>query len=91
VARLRPDAGDPPTRDEVVARLHADPSVRFSESGRQVLRWLYHHTVGLESATKIGHQVPDHWVETVAELARGCAAAWTELAEQLERRAPDGC
>jgi ParB-like chromosome segregation protein Spo0J len=76
-------------RETLLAKLQNDPSVRFSEGGRHVLRWLHHHTVDSESCQDLGSSVPDHWATLIADLARSCALAWTGLAEQLEQRSPE--
>lgn len=71
----------------LLTKLMHDPSVRFSEAGKYTLRWLYQYTVDAPSCQGLGENVPDHWAELVADLARNCAMAWTALAEQLEERA----
>src|SRR5262249_10222523 len=73
--------------DMLLTKLQNDPSVKFSETGRHALRWLYHHTVDADTCQRLGRNVPDHWTALVAALARSCAMAWTVLAEQLEQRA----
>ena len=76
-------------REELLARLMNDPSVRFSANGRYTLRWLYHYALDVESCSTLRSTVPDHWALAVAELARGCAQAWSELAERLETRSTE--
>lgn len=65
--------------------LRRDPSLRFSEHGRLVLRWLEAHAVSSGECTSVVSGVPSHCRELVADMARGCAEAWVELAEALER------
>jgi ParB-like chromosome segregation protein Spo0J len=76
-------------RKELLVKLMHDPSLRFSESGRNVVRWLQHHTVEPESSQIVAADVPNHWAKSVAELARSCADTWFQLAEQLDQRASD--
>lgn len=76
----------PADRETMLAKLMNDPSVRFSRAGKRTMRWLYHYTVDSESCRNVGTTVPDHWAETVATLARGCATAWNALADELEVR-----
>lgn len=72
----------------ILASLTRDPSLRFSDAGRSVLRWLNRYHIGLTGSNKIAEMVPDHCTGSVARLARTFAHVWTELAVQLEQRSP---
>jgi hypothetical protein len=65
--------------------LRRDPSLRFNEHGRHVLRWLEAHAVSSGEWNAVVSGVPSHCRELVADMARGCAEAWAEMAEALER------
>ena len=74
----------------ILANLKEDPSLRFSDAGRSLLRWLDRYRVGMTGSNKIAEMVPDHCAGSVAKLARRYARVWTELAAQLEERSlPD--
>ncbi|MFC3894069.1 ParB/RepB/Spo0J family partition protein [Lentzea rhizosphaerae] len=64
--------------------LRRDPSLRFTEHGRLVLRWLEAHAVSAGEWSAVASGVPSHCRELVAEMARGCAEAWAQMAEALE-------
>jgi hypothetical protein len=66
-----------------------DPSIRFSDRGRYVVRWLGRYSLGPETCQNLATSVPDHWAMPIAVLARSCATVWLALAEQLEQR-PSG-
>ncbi|GAB3292416.1 hypothetical protein GCM10027563_31410 [Parasphingorhabdus pacifica] len=70
----------------ILATLKADPSLRFKEAGRFLLRWLDQNRVEMTGPNKIAEMVPDHCAASVAKLARGYARVWSEFAEQLEER-----
>jgi transposase-like protein len=72
--------------DVILATLKADPSLRFSDAGRSLIRWLDTYRVGLAGSNKIVEMVPDHCAFSVAKLARGFSRMWTEIAAQLEQR-----
>jgi ParB-like chromosome segregation protein Spo0J len=74
---------------ELLAKLGSDPSMKFSESGRQMSGWLRHYALDPESCQFVATSIPDHWVTNIAELARSCAATWIMLAERLEERSGD--
>jgi ParB-like chromosome segregation protein Spo0J len=64
--------------------LRKDPSLRYTDSGRTLLRWLDRYLVRGESSTGVVSAAPPHCLPIIARLARHCAAEWTELAEQLD-------
>jgi uncharacterized protein YerC len=95
----RPPDGSPPDRAPgdsglagtadaatILANLKGDPSLRFSNAGRSLLRCLDRYRVEVSASNKIAEMVPDHWASSVAKLARRYAQVWTELAGQLEQR-----
>jgi ParB-like chromosome segregation protein Spo0J len=78
----RTEVRDP---DATLPILRRDPSLRFNEHGRLVLRWLETHAVSSGEWAGVVAGVPSHSRELVADMARGCAEAWLEMAEALER------
>jgi hypothetical protein len=71
---------------QLLARLGEDPSLRLTEAGRRVLRWLHHYSVDDDAIATLEHGLPRHWAADVADLAHGYAATWSRLANQLLRR-----
>ncbi|GGR78610.1 hypothetical protein GCM10010236_36710 [Streptomyces eurythermus] len=67
--------------------LRRDPSLRFSESGRELLRWLFLQYQAKAKYPHVVENIPPHLAATVAELAIQCAEMWRSLAEELEDRA----
>lgn len=76
-----------PTR--AVRRLRADPSLRFTETGRTLLRLLDAHTLSSEKWTALVQEVPPHTRQVIAKLATECADGWRLLAEQLAQDTQD--
>lgn len=74
-------------RQKLLAKLSEDPSLRHTEAGRRALRWLHHYSVDGDSVETLRRGLPRHWAPEVADLARNCAAAWSDLAAQLQQRA----
>ncbi|SFQ02792.1 Chromosome segregation protein Spo0J, contains ParB-like nuclease domain [Amycolatopsis arida] len=88
-ARLRPVARlDHPPADgpSAVRNLRRDPSLRFSESGRLLLRLLEVSAMGPRDWERLGDTVPTHCTEVVATVARVCGQAWHAFAADLEQR-----
>jgi hypothetical protein len=71
-------------RTAVVERLKVDPALRFTESGRALLRLLAVNTMSAEMWDRILDNVPPHCKGIVADLAADCARVWSELAVQLK-------
>jgi ParB-like chromosome segregation protein Spo0J len=73
-------AADP---EVLLAKLRNDPALRYNESGRQMLRWLYQHAIQPDGFQDLVSNLPEHWSEVVAEFALSSAQAWRALAERL--------
>jgi hypothetical protein len=69
----------------VLDSMKKDPALRYSNEGREVLRWLDTHVIG-KGGPDIARRVPAHRATQLAAVARASAAAWNELAGELERR-----
>jgi ParB-like chromosome segregation protein Spo0J len=69
----------------VVRRLRADPSLRFTETGRALLRLMEAHVVSSGRWESVAAGVPPHCRSTVAAVADEFARAWHSFAEQLAR------
>jgi hypothetical protein len=76
----------PPTQDSlsILQNLKVDPALRFSDSGRVLLRWLFRHTIGPEEWRQFVTTAPPHSTYIMADLARACGNEWLEFAKQLE-------
>jgi len=81
VARARTDAA--PDRVVLVKRLTADPALRFSETGRSLLRLLAIHAVREEEWEAIIGNVPPHCSGVVADLAVQLADIWADFATRV--------
>jgi ParB-like chromosome segregation protein Spo0J len=87
--RTRPGGEVPGTGrsfDQSLHMLMEDPSLRYSESGRTVLRWLASSSPWPERVDEFISKVPAHCGLVIAGMARQRARQWLELAETLERR-----
>ncbi|MFC5252891.1 ParB N-terminal domain-containing protein [Streptomyces sp. SID8375] len=84
-SRVRADRAEVngPSRAMMLRHLSRDPSVRLTEDGRVLLRWLNVVAVRSQEWDRLLGNVPPHRVQVIAELARGCAEIWQRVAEQL--------
>jgi ParB-like chromosome segregation protein Spo0J len=81
--------GAPSTIDRasVLRNLTRDPSLRFTDSGRALLRWLSSRADGLEGWLEFISAIPPHCSYALADLARASADEWLEFARRLDERA----
>ncbi|MEV8405137.1 transcriptional regulator NovG [Streptomyces niveus] len=87
--KLRPAAAQRsgPDYGRVLENLRKDPSLRFTDLGRRLLRLLDGSVPGsVEQIAQIADGVPEHCRTVVVDMARECAAAWQHLADQLADR-----
>lgn len=77
---------DPPPIDvdALFNGLSRDPSLRYSEQGRSLLRWLERRMLVRDQWFEIPTYVPPHCAGVVAEIARACATSWSTLADRLD-------
>lgn len=81
-----PEPAPPPDTSSIVQQLRNDPALRFSETGRALLRLLEVRGVSPERWAAIARHVPPHCRDAVAQLAVECADTWRSFAESLVRQ-----
>lgn len=74
----------PAELDDAMEFLRRDPTLRYSDSGRGLLRWLAARTLTVEQWRQSSGEVPPHSRAALARVARECASAWSTIAEELE-------
>ncbi|MFF8909679.1 ParB/RepB/Spo0J family partition protein [Streptomyces olivaceoviridis] len=89
-ARDPSPAGDPVSsrctgrgRARRIESLAKDPSLRFTQSGRALLRWLNERAPDLEAGRQLLAAVPPHCAVAVADLANSYAREWQRFASAL--------
>lgn len=81
------DLASEPDFESVMQKLRQDPSVRYTEAGRTLIRWLHPGRLLKNSEWKeIADCVPSHHTFDMIKVARECAAAWNSFADELDRR-----
>ncbi|AYN43493.1 transcriptional regulator [Streptomyces dangxiongensis] len=85
-----PDRSARTARAQRIETLAKDPSLRFTESGRALLRWLNEHAPDLEAGRQLMAAVPPHCAVAVADLADSYAREWQRFASALDEAVGDG-
>lgn len=88
--RSLPESGDEVDLSATMSDLVRDPSLRLSEGGRRVIRWLEGGKRVVADGKDVVDHVPQHCTPTVAKLAREYARLWAELATHLEHNTGRG-
>ena len=71
-------------RNEILKNLSRDPSIRMTEQGRAILRWLHLQSQQVSRDwSQLTTRVPAHCKCIVADLACSIAESWLELAIEL--------
>lgn len=74
---------------EILRTLRSDPSLRFTESGRALIRVLDAQAGWARDAERVLDNLPTHCMSMVVSAARACADVWREFAEGVEARERD--
>lgn len=70
----------------LLSNLSRDPSLRYTEAGRTMLRWLYQFP-SLDGAVDILAALPAHCLPHVAKILGEYTARWTDIVRLVEDRA----
>ncbi|HEY1919432.1 MAG TPA: ParB/RepB/Spo0J family partition protein [Streptosporangiaceae bacterium] len=74
----------PPTWAAAAAKMAADPSVRYTEGGKEFLRWMTQHAADPAGWRTFVNKVPAHWCDVIASLAEDIGREWHVFAQRLE-------
>jgi ParB-like chromosome segregation protein Spo0J len=84
-AHDRASTPEPGDVDEVLPRLRRDPSLRFTDAGRKLLRWLENPFEHADDINSMVGSLPAHCLPSVAGIARQRAREWEQLARLLDQ------
>lgn len=87
-ARADPPGQEMSTSDwrGTLLELRKDPSLRFTDDGRALLRWLDAHTAGMDRWQEHMDGIPPHSLRVVARLAYQNSVVWQEVHQYLQDR-----
>lgn len=84
----RSPRGAPGIRVRALDVLSNDPSIRFTDSGRALLRWLNGQAQGLAAGEQLLAAVPPHCARALTEVMSHYAREWERLAAGMQRTDP---
>ncbi|MBB5852525.1 ParB/RepB/Spo0J family partition protein [Amycolatopsis umgeniensis] len=86
----RPPTADPHTQtaadQAAVEWLRSDPTIRYTEAGRTLVRLLDGHLNDRDEWDQVARNIPEHRLELISELAKARAEDWRQFAELLQKR-----
>ncbi len=68
------------------AKLAGDPALRYTEGGREFLRWMAAHCRQADEWREFIDAIPQHWVRDVSEMAAAMSEEWRQFSERLRFR-----
>ena len=74
----------PATWTEVVTKMAGDPSVRYTEGGKEFLRWMTQHAADPAGWRTFINTIPAHWADVIAPIAEAIGREWHLYAQRLE-------
>ncbi|MEV7550243.1 ParB/RepB/Spo0J family partition protein [Amycolatopsis sp. NPDC089917] len=69
-----------------VERLRSDPTIRYTESGRTLVRLLDGHLNDRDQWDQVARNIPEHRLELISELAKARAEDWQQFVKLLQKR-----
>jgi DNA-binding CsgD family transcriptional regulator len=81
-----PDQAGSAELKALLANLSKDPSLRYNERGRELLRVLFAQAGGLEACQYLVHDMPPHCRYLVVQIAQSCADEWLGFATHLQQQ-----
>ncbi|MEU0561051.1 ParB N-terminal domain-containing protein [Dactylosporangium sp. NPDC006015] len=72
--------------EALVHGLKADPSLRLTDSGRRLLRWVLTKVLSPQEWQEVSDGLPPHAAYVLSDVARRCATEWQRVADDLEQR-----
>lgn len=76
----------PPTWAQIAAKMANDPAIRYTEGGKEFLRWMALHATDAGGWRQFVTAIPAHWLGVIAPIADTIGTEWTRFAEQLKTK-----
>jgi hypothetical protein len=76
----------PPTWAQVAAKVANDPAIRYTEGGKEFLRWMAMHASSPDGWRQFVAAIPAHWLSVIGPIVDTISEEWTQFAEQLKTK-----
>lgn len=85
-ARKRRHIDAPRTWSSISPKVANDPAIRYTEGGKEFLRWMAMRTKQPDAWREFIDAIPAHWLSVLAPIADSLSEEWSTFAEQLRSR-----
>lgn len=75
-----------PTWPRVAAKVANDPTIRYTEGGKEFLRWMALHATQPNGWRDFIGSIPVHWLGVIAPIADDISREWSLFAERLKNK-----
>jgi hypothetical protein len=79
-------ADEPLTWTGVAAKVVNDPAVRYTQGGKEFLRWMALHAACPGGWREFADAIPAHWAGVMAPIADAISMEWSQFAERLRSK-----
>jgi hypothetical protein len=76
----------PLTWSAISAKVANDPTIRYTEGGKEFLRWMAMRTTHPDGWREFIDAIPVHWLSVIAPIADSLSEEWSLFAERLRSR-----
>jgi ParB-like chromosome segregation protein Spo0J len=85
-ARRKRHTGAPPTWAAISLKVANDPALRYTEGGKEFLRWMALHAAYPDRWREFIDAIPAHWLSGIAPIADNLSGEWSLFAERLRSK-----
>jgi hypothetical protein len=75
-----------PTWEGIASKVANDPTIRYTEGGKEFLRWMTTHAATPKAWREFSSAIPVHWLSVLAPIADSISDEWQLFAEWLRSR-----
>jgi ParB-like chromosome segregation protein Spo0J len=70
----------------ISAKLANDPAIRYTEGGKEFLRWMAPRAARADDWREFIDAIPGHWLSVIASVADSLSEEWGQFAERLRTK-----
>jgi hypothetical protein len=70
----------------MASKVANDPAIRYTERGKEFLRWMALHATHVDGWREFIDAIPVHWLSVLAPIADDLSEEWSMFAERLRSR-----
>lgn len=76
----------PPGWSGISAKLANDPAIRYTEGGKEFLRWMALRAAQADEWREFIDAIPGHWLSAISSVAESVSEEWRQFADLLKSK-----